>query len=276
MTDLIPPFGTLRPTVRQERIRALARGLPPGWFGRRLASLLLGPAGGRAQRAYDVEIFEGQRARLHPFDNICEKRVFLTPQHWDPRERALLATFIAAHSEDEFIFADVGANVGLYTLFARSAAKKAGREFRAVCVEPDPEMRARLSVNIALSGAIDEVSILPYAATAAEGIVSFSVNRASRGMSRIAADGDSMVEGRPLAALLEDAPRIDAMKIDIEGHEYEALAPFFRDAPQARWPRLAIMEVSHESNGAPARNLLTEKGYRIAMETGLNAVLIRQ
>lgn len=273
MTSSSPPFGALEPTPWQERFRALARMLPENWLGRRLASVLLGPAGGRARRAYDVGIFGNQKARLHPFDNICEKRVFLTPQHWDARERALLAARIASHCDDDFYFADVGANVGLYTLFARSEAAKAGKKFRAVCVEADPDMRDRLSFNLAASGAAEDVVVLPYAATAADGPVTFSVNRQSRGLSRIAADGERMIEGRTLKTLLTEAPRIDAMKIDIEGHEYQALSPFFRDAPRALWPRLVIMEVSHEADGGPARKLLEEKGYRPVLETGLNAVL---
>jgi FkbM family methyltransferase len=270
-----PPFGAMRPSAFNERIRALARRLPRNYLGRKLASLLLGLAGGRAKRAYDVEIFGVQRARLHPFDNICEKRVYLTPQLWDPEERALLAGRVAAHAGEEFIFADVGANVGLYTLFARAEAQRAGKAFRGFCVEADPEMRARLAFNIEASGAQDEVEILPYAATATEGPVRFSVNRQSRGMSRIAEAGEIEVEGRTLARTLAEAPRIDAMKIDIEGHEFAVLDAFFWTASQALWPAAIIMEISHEDPAAPVRALVESKGYRCALETGLNAVFVR-
>ena len=269
-----PPFGALRPGALEERFRGLARGLARNYAGRKLASLLLGPAGGRAKRAYDVEIFGSQKARLHPFDNICEKRVYLTPQHWDAAERALLANRIAAQQGDDFIFADIGANVGLYTLFARAEAQRAGRRLRAICVEPDPDMRARLAFNIAASVAREEIDILPYAATAAEGPVRFSVNRQSRGMSRIAAGGEIEVEGRTLASLLSGQTRIDAMKIDIEGHEYSVLEAFFRTAPRRLWPDLMIMETSHEAADKSAKALVLDKGYEIALENGLNSVLV--
>lgn len=269
-----PPFGALRPGALEERFRALARGLPANYAGRKLASLLLGPAGGRAKRAFDVEIFGSQKARLHPFDNICEKRVYLTPQLWDAEERARLGERIAAHSGADFIFADIGANVGLYTLFARAEAQRAGKRFRAICIEPDPEMRARLVFNIAASGAQEEIEILPCAATATEGPVRFSVNRQSRGMSRIAAGGELKVEGRPLARLLAGAPRIDAMKIDIEGHEYSVLDAFFRTAPRALWPPLLIIETSHEAPDAPAKGLVAGKGYDIALANTLNTVFV--
>ncbi|MCA8893960.1 MAG: FkbM family methyltransferase, partial [Amphiplicatus sp.] len=243
-----PPFGALRPSPAQERARALAHQLPTNYAGRKLASLFLGLAGGRQKRAFDVEIFRGQKARLHPFDNICEKRVYLTPQLWDPQERAFLSQYIASLTSPDFFFADIGANVGLYTLFARGEAVLTGKAFRAICVEPDPEMRARLMQNVAFSDAQGEVTVLPFAATQTPARLRFSINRESRGMSHIAPDGEMEVEGRPLLSLLEGAPRIDAMKIDIEGHEHAALAAFFASAPRALWPRLLMMETSHEDN----------------------------
>lgn len=269
-----PPFGALAPGPVQMRIRALAARLPDSYPGRKIASLLLGPAGGRARRAYDVEIFGTQKARLHPYDNICEKRVYLTPQHWDRHERALLAKRIAQHPRPDFTFADIGANVGLYTLFARARAHETGKKFYAVCIEPDPEMRARLQFNLGASGAEDEVSVLPFAATPAEGPARFSVNKQSRGMSRIAESGEIEVEGRTLARLLSDRPRIDAMKIDIEGAEYPVLDAFFRTAPESLRPGMLILETSHDQPGAPAKALVESKGYEIAFENALNTVLV--
>lgn len=269
-----PPFGAMRPSPAQERARASAQHLPASYAGRKLASLLLGLAGGRQKRAFDVDIFRGQKARLHPFDNICEKRVYLTPQLWDPQERAFLSQHIASLASPDFFFADIGANVGLYTLFARGEALHAGKAFRAICVEPDPEMRARLMQNVAFSDAQGEVAILPFAATAAPARLRFSINRESRGMSHIAPDGEIEVEGRSLLSLLESAPRIDAMKIDIEGHEYAALAAFFANAPRTLWPRLLMMETSHEDNDRSASRLASGAGYRPALNTGLNTLFL--
>lgn len=270
-------FGAQAPSGAQERIRRLAHRLPTNYAGRKLASLLLGPAGGRSGRAFDVEIFGSQKARLHPHDNICEKRVYMTPQLWDGEERALLAQAIAAHRGDEFIFADIGANVGLYTLFARSAAGAAGKRLRAICVEPDADMRARLAFNSAASGAGDDIAIYPYAAAADDGPVRFAVNRQSRGLSRIDAAGALEVQGRTLPSILGEAclTRADAMKIDIEGHEFAALGAFFRDAPQTLWPRLIVLEISHEAPDRSAAALCLSLGYAAALTTKRNAVLER-
>lgn len=268
------PFGALRPSPLQERFRSLARRLPANYFGRKAASLLLGPAGGRAPRSYDVEIFGGQKARLHPFDNICEKRVFLTPQLWDGEERALLGAAIAKSRGGVFTFVDVGANVGLYTLFARAEAIRAGVRLNAVCIEADPEMAARLNFNLAASGASDDAAVFNCAASAAEGEMRFSVNRNSRGLSRIDPEGETRVAARPLRSILADAGirRIDAMKIDIEGHEFGTLTAFFRDAPQELLPGLMIVETSHADEERSPEKLLRDKRYRLLRATQRNAV----
>ena len=271
------PFGALPPSPLQERFRALGRYLPANYFGRKAASLLLGPAGGRARRSYDVAIFGTQKARLHPYDNICEKRVFLTPQLWDGAERALLGEAISARGGEVFTFVDVGANVGLYTLFAHAEALRAGARLKAVCIEADSEMAARLRFNIEASHAVDAVTIFACAASDAEGETRFSVNRKSRGLSRIDPAGETRIAARPLAAILDEADvrRIDAMKIDIEGHEYAALEAFFRKAPAASRPAMVILETSHAGERASPEDLLRRYGYRRRLATRRNAVFIR-
>jgi FkbM family methyltransferase len=273
-----PPFGALAPSPSKARLRALAHRLPTNYFGRKAASLLLGPAGGRAARAYDVTVFASQKARLHPHDNICEKRVYLTPQLWDREERAALGAAIAGHSGRSFHFIDAGANVGLYTLFARSAALLAGANLRAACVEADPEMRARLAFNLAASDAGAEVQVFPCALAEAEGTLRFSVNRGSRGESRLDAEGDISVPARPLAAIVAQSgfARIDAMKMDIEGAELATLRAFFAAAPKTLWPRLIVLETSHETESSAASALCAGAGYATRLRTRMNAVLALQ
>lgn len=270
------PFGAKAPSLFQERVRNLARRLPLNYAGRKLASLMLGLAGGRSGRAFDVAIFDTQKARLYPADNICEKRVFIAPQHWDLAERTALAAAIAAHKEGPFYFFDVGANAGLYSLFARAAAMKAKKRIRAVCIEPDPEMRGRAAFNIAASGAEDDIQIMPYAADAENRDLRFAVNRKSRGMSRVDDAGETNVEGRTLKSLIEASlfPRVDAMKIDIEGHEFAALNAFFETASAQFWPRFAILETSHERGGQSASRLFEGRGYQLSLTTQLNSVFV--
>lgn len=271
-----PPFGALRPSPAQERARAIGARLPSNYLGRRLASLLLGPAGGRTNRPYDVEIFGGAGARLHPFDNICEKRVYLTPQLWDGEERAALADLVANHSSPLFSFVDIGANAGLYTLFVHGETRRRGVAFRGLCVEADPEMQRRLAFNIEASGAQEEVVIARYAAGARSETLRLAVDEKSRGLTRIAEDGALAVEARPLLRLVEEArlDRVDALKIDIEGHEFPVLEAFLRDAPHSLWPHLFILETAHDGGPRSARELILSAGWREAFSTKRNLVAV--
>jgi len=271
------PFGALSPSPAQEGFRALGRCLPANWAGRKAASLLLGPAGGRARRAFDVTVFGTQKARLHPYDNICEKRVYLTPQLWDPEERRLLGDVISKFGGRTFRFVDVGANAGLYTLFARAETLRAGAALKAACVEADPEMATRLQFNVAASGAQDDVEIFECAASEREGTLAFAVNPDSRGLSRVDPAGALMVRARPLMAIVEDAKfeRIDAMKLDIEGHETPVVQGFLKAAAKALRPTLVILETSHAGDGPGAAAAFFGAGYALRLKTRRNAVLVR-
>lgn len=273
------PFGSYAPNAIRETFRTLTHRLPPTYAGRKLSSLLLGPAGGRTKCPRDVTIFETEKARLHPFDNICEKRVYATPQFWDDAERVKLAAHIAANSQADFYFLDVGANAGLYTLFARAETKKARKILKAACIEPDPEMRSRLAFNVAASNAQGEIRIFPYAATAVRGPLGFKVNVKSRGLSKVDESGSATVQGAPLTEIIQAEtgfPRIDAMKIDIEGHEFPALDAFFKTAPKTLFPSIVILEISHDDPQSSALTRCKQAGYRVLLKTKMNAVLKRR
>ncbi len=273
------PFGSFAPSTVNEAFRALGSRLPPGYVGRKGASLLLGPAGGRSGRPVDCTLFGSQRARLHPHDNICEKRVFIAPQLWDAAERAELAKLIGSRAREQpFWFADIGANVGLYTLFARSAGEAVGRKVKALCVEPDPDMIRRLTFNLKQSGALSDVVVAPFAATDTARILRFHIDLHSRGGSKVDRAGEISVEGKPLIQLVNEAglPKIDAMKLDIEGHEETALAPFLKAADADLLPTLIILETDRSARSSPAVDLLAAHGYEPQLRTRMNTVLKRQ
>ena len=274
MTEL---FGAQPPSAFQERVRAFASQLPVNYFGRKSASLLLGPAGGRSRQAFDVTVFGSQKARLHPFDNICEKRVYLTPQFWDQAERTFLGDLISGFEGRDFNFVDVGANVGLYALFARAEAMRAGANFKAACIEADPEMAARLRFNIDASNAASEISLFNCAASNADATLAFSVNCRSRGLSRVDERGEMAVKARRLATIIDEAgfSRIDVMKVDIEGHEFRTMGGFFRDAPPTLHPTAIILETSHEEKEHSAEAIASGAGYRTHFRTARNAVLVK-
>lgn len=228
-----------------------------------------------AADALDVERWR-LRMRLHPRDNGCEKNLLFTPQMYEPPEREELAREIGrvTAAGRPFVFVDIGANVGLFSLFVAATARMA----RILAIEPEPGNFARLAFNIAANPGVP-ITPLALALGDGEGTASIVLNRRDRGGTRVAADGCEAqgveVRRRPLLAVLEDAGmrRIDALKIDVEGAEDTVLVPFFRDAPAELWPGLIVIEDSSSEWSSDLFALLAAKGYEVSSRTRQNVML---
>lgn len=270
-----PPFGTHAPGVLAAFARRIAGATGEGAGGKLVRSALFSLARGKARRPRDIAVFGSERARLHPYDNLSEKRVFRSEAHWDPRERAFIAERAAAGA-GPFRFADVGANAGLYTLAARSAARAAGRPFQGVAVEPQPTMIARLRFNLKASGAEGDVTVVPWAVAARAGELTLAAPARNRGAARLAESGFT-VPARPLVEALAaaDFDRLDVLKIDIEGQEGPVLDAFFAAAPRPLWPQAIVIEAGRGDLDLPGLRLCLDHGYRVGATTRMNALLVR-
>jgi hypothetical protein len=112
------PFGTFAPTGIVKWAVERARSLPDTWAARRAVIVLRRLAAWRlAGRPVDVEAI-GARMRLRPYNNICEKKMMFTPHIFDAEELAILSSRL----EDGFVFIDIGANIGAYSLFVAARA----------------------------------------------------------------------------------------------------------------------------------------------------------
>ena len=253
----------------------MTRAASPRWLGQRRAYLLrsLGIAALRG-RPLDLAPL-GAKMRLHPADNNAEKRLAFTPQYFEPAERA----YLSAHMRDDIVFVDVGADVGGYALFV---AAQAGPRARILAIEPQPDIFDRLVFNIHENG-FSTVKALACAVSDADGPVTLFINPQNRGESSMRlvnahAKGQQLtVQGRSLAALLaeEDLPRIDAMKLDIEGAEDLVLEPFLRDVDPGLWPRILIVEEAPNRWGVDLHALLAARGYADVQRTGPNVIYRR-
>lgn len=251
---------------------AAARAVPAGWLGRRAGAVLRG-LGMRALggRAADVESF-GARMRLHPHDNLCEKRLLFSPQHFDARELALLA-LLARRMKPDIVFLDAGANVGGYSLFV---AAQSGPRARILAIEPQPDIHARLVYNIR-QNAFATIKTLECALADRAGEAVLFIDGANRGESSMrvlpAVDGGRVrVRAQTLADVVaaEGLTHIDALKLDCEGAEDLILEPFLRAAPRAVWPRLLIVERNPQRWCVDLFGLVRAQGYRETLRTSQN------
>lgn len=272
MSDDVAAFGFYALPPAAERLRRLAAGLGQGPLARRIRSVLRRLASAGRAGPFDVEPFPGQRARLYPSENLSDKRVFAAAAAWDRTERAALARALRAAPQPA-CFVDAGANAGLYTLALRAEVPG----LRVLAIEPDAENLARLRFNLRASGAEDDVRVAPVALSDREGSIRLATEAGNRGELALLPDdapGGAVVRARPLLDLVRECgfPRVDGLKIDIEGLEMPVLGHYFHTAPRALWPGTIVLE-ARDGEETPALAHLLALGYDIQERTRLNAVL---
>ena len=267
-------FGRYAPRGMTAGILDLTRRCPLSWAGARRAFILRGIAvKSLAGRPLDVEAL-GARMRLYPYNNTCEKRILFTPQFFDPAERQLIETRL----RDDMIFVDIGANIGGYSLFAAGIA---GGRARILAVEPNPVVFERLTYNIR-QNPFASIKAIDCAIADRDGEITLFLDPANQGETSIRISdtgGDYLrVPAKSLRNVLidEDYPRVDVLKIDIEGAEDVVLEPFFREADPALWPSLLISAHSQARWSIDLDSLLPQYGYREILRTRSNIAWERQ
>ncbi len=294
--DTTSPWGAYPARGLNAFCLGLIERLPSGGLGRRLAFLLRKPVKNSRAPFFDREIW-GFKLRLGTRGNLTEQRWLTMAEFHDAAERAALAAALP----DGGVFVDVGMNAGFYTFWALSLRRPG---LRVLAVEPSPALLERVRFNLATNHLATAVILCPCAVTPepCELVIETHARNLGQNSVRIAADVPAIISsgspsaaapeapravaapapertelrvpGRPLLDLLREAglERLDALKIDIEGHETPVLAAFFRDAPRALWPLLIIAEIVGDGAGA-LRALLLKHGYVIEMENKMNGIL---
>ena len=272
--EITPPYGTYTLPPAREAWREKARDYKDTRIGRALISRARKKALLSEDGPFDVKVDDGLLARLYPSGNRCEKRAFAGVQIWDALERSALKSVIQTESETPFIFLDVGANVGLYSLYVNAYAKQAGRAAQIIAIEPGVETCARLEANIAANQA--NIQIIRAAVSDAPGTGHLGGGEINRGEAKLSAQSGAtetvVVDTLPRIARTLGITRIDAMKVDIEGHDLKALTTFFEDASKKLHPDLLILETGRE-----VVSLLIElceaNDYVVAERTKMNTIL---
>lgn len=126
-------------------------------------------------------------------------------------------------------FVDVGANIGVYSLFASLVSSVE----RIIAVEANPKTVEELKANIALNGLADRIEVQEKALSSERGQLRFGVISSFSGANSVADtsihDESSFhklitVEATTLDKLFGEAvSRPLCIKIDVEGHENEVL-----------------------------------------------------
>ena len=257
------PWGAHPPNAYERAVLALTRAMPNNWLGLRLAILFRRLVMRRIGEGCIDTMLWDMRLRLYPRRNGCEKNALFTPQMFDTMERRVLADAVKRRG-GAFTFVDIGANVGLYSLYLSTCG-----DVRTLAIEPQPGILERLRFHLAANPSA-KVDVVPIALSDREGEATLVLNESDSGGTHIdKQDGRHdpgeriTVPCRPLLAVLAEAGigTIDALKIDVEGAEDIVLAPFLRDAPQTLLPRVILIEDTRGFWAVDLFALLAARGY---------------
>jgi FkbM family methyltransferase len=155
------------------------------------------------------------------------------------------------------LFIDVGANIGLYTIWACEHGA------RAIALEPAADTFELLRENVALNGY--EADLIRAAAGDRDGIATFTSGRDCT--NRFDPSGEDEVRVVTIDSLLASRGA-DGMKVDVEGHELTVLLGS-RDALASG--RILLMQIEWNdasesavnSDRRPIADLLAGFGYRL-------------
>jgi len=173
------------------------------------------------------------------FVDPCDDRIaysLLSGRSWQRAHltRAIELAVGRGDFPDDAVFVDVGANIGLMTVYALLS----GRFSRAIAIEPDPWNREILKRNLEANDLTNRVVVVGKAVSERAGAMMLHRDAKNLGahslepafvMSSDAAVEvpvdrlDDILEGLGLAA-----SQAGLIKIDVEGHEFAALAGMAR------------------------------------------------
>ena len=120
------------------------------------------------------------------------------------------------------VFVDLGANMGWFTLMAASMLHQG----KVIAVEPNSR-NVQLLYRSVIANQFRNVTIFPYAVTDTTALLQLDYAVSNGYVSSLegsmTSDEYEYVQGVRLDDLLEEEPKIDVIKMDIEGHEPRAL-----------------------------------------------------
>jgi|TARA_B110000503_G_scaffold47440_1_gene77314 FkbM family methyltransferase len=191
--------------------------------------------------------------------------------------------FIKSKLDCDFVFIDIGANMGLYT---NSIAYKFGQfpDAKIICIEPDPISHKRLKQNLNLllkknpnifkqvklekCAVGNKNSDLKLYLGHDHAVTSFSNSHKKQRYLTI--------HQKKLLGIIKKykLSKITMLKIDIEGYEDRALTTYFKNAKKSLFPKYIVIE--HSNKKMWKENVLSyllKIGYSKIWNNNNNAIL---
>ena len=255
------PWGTHAPSAVQAALIGATRRtfLQRGRMRHRMTQLIVG-------LGHPLDItFRGLKFRIAGQNNLIEYGLLARPSY-----NAAEIDFLCEVMGPEGVAIDIGCNIGMYYL---PLAQPGGR---VLSIDANAAMVRHLMFHADANG-FDRIAGLHMAVGDRAGRVDLKIDRGDVAIVAVEDAPDGSVEMKTLLSIVEDAglDRIDALKIDIEGHEDMALVPFFETAPEALWPTRVVMEFLPPDDYPGASRAMLARGYRLVGRTRNNSMYAR-
>ena len=152
---------------------------------------------------------------VHEFDWDIGEEIIRTRQY-EPHVTA----FLRQHLRKGMTFVDVGANIGYFVLLAATLVGSSGRN---IAIECNPENCELIYMSLHRNG-FDHSLVYPFAVSDAQKLMTLTSGFSNGVVNELAKDAEEFFIGPAvtLDSLLQNEPRIDVMKMDIEGSEARA------------------------------------------------------
>jgi FkbM family methyltransferase len=171
-------------------------------------------------------IFDLQKKQLVVLDGFS---IFVMPndyvgasiiatQSYEPNVTRVIKNLLKAGD----VFLDLGGNVGYFSMLASRLVKNNGK---VLTFEPNPQ-NLQLIYSSQLQNEASNIMVYPYAASDTSTILRFTTVGSNGGIVTEHSDDQNyylLVQSVVLDEILQNEPRIDLVKIDIEAHEPSAL-----------------------------------------------------
>ncbi|MDG1183028.1 MAG: FkbM family methyltransferase [Tateyamaria sp.] len=203
--------------------------------------------------------------RIEGSNNLIEYGLLLHPGYNKPE-----IDFLCSDLGSGKVAVDIGSNVGLY---AQPLARTGSR---VIAVDANPSMIKRLNFNAKSSG-LDTLDIVHAAVGDGDGMASLEIHRNDVAIVNIVESPMGSVPIRTLADILKSlsVTRVDALKIDIEGHEDAALAPFLASACEDMIPDRIVIERIGPNDYPGCHHEFTRLGFERVATTRSNSMYLR-